>query len=193
MVALAALLVLAGCTATPTQPTPSSPPPDAGFTADLSAGRDELSITYRFENRSSADLVVLNQIPAPPAAADPNAVSIIGVDPPGRVQIAKRAFAKPADLDLAQAPTIGGVIVTPGGSVSERVQVNLPLRRQAPFDVGTGPPLPDPITEVVFCVGVLRLGDAPVATNDGHLVTLGETDATVAAQHQFCSDPYPMT
>jgi hypothetical protein len=189
---LALALALTGCAANPAEPpdpTPSGLAPDAAFTADIAAGPDGFKISYRLTNRSTEDLIALYG-PEPPTRPDRNAVSIIATAVPGRIQIAKRAFAKPPNYEEMQESMAGGVIVGPGASVAEQLFVPTPVRSIAPFANIDGVPLPDPITEVVFCVGVLRLREAQVASNDGSVVTVTESAATTSVQHLFCSAPY---
>lgn len=189
---LAVALALTGCAAKPGEPpdpTPSGPAPDVAFTADIAAGPDGFRISYRLTNRSTEDLIALSG-PEPPARPDRNAVSIIATAVPGRVQIAKRAFAKPDNYIETQESMAGGMIVAPGASVAEQLYVPAPTHSIAPFSTLDGHPLPDPITEVVFCVGVLRLREAHVASNDGSVVTVSESTATTSVQHLFCSAPY---
>jgi len=192
-VGLAVGLTLTSCAASrdePTDPTPSGPPPDAAYSVDIATGLAELDISYRLTNRSTEDLVVLNQMPAPPSPPNRDAVSVIGTSPAGRVQIAKRAFAKPDNVYEMQPSMVGGVIVGPGASVTETLRVPMPLQRIAPYRNDEGITLPDPVIDVVFCVGVLRLTEAPVATNDGMVVTVSESARTTSVQHLFCSAPY---
>jgi hypothetical protein len=189
---LAVALALTGCATTagePPDPTPSGPAPDVAFTAKITAGPGGFQISYRLTNRSTEDLIALYG-PEPPTRPDRNAVSIIGTAVPGRVQIAKRAFAKPDNYYENQFSMAGGVIVEPGASVAEQLYVPTPVLSIAPFPNIDRIPLPDPITEVVFCVGLLRLSDAHIASNDKGFVTVTESAATTSVQHLFCSAPY---
>ena len=125
------------------------------------------------------------------AQPDPNAVYVTGVTGTDRVQLAKRAFAMPdSGKTWVQAAQVGGVVVPDGQSVEESLVVPLPLTRRHPYgdDVGQGViTLPDPVREVVFCLGVLRAADAPPHPPGD--ITLPHLVSTTSVQHLLCSEP----
>lgn len=194
----AALAALLGPTACSSPAEPADPPatgtePSVEFTASVTVDGSRLRVEYRLENRSGEELIVLNRVPSYSAAGTPqqdaNAVYVTGVAGTGRVQVSKRAFAMPdTGMTWVQAPQVGGVAVPSGHSVQESLTVGLPLQRRHPYgdDVGEGViKLPDPVTEVVFCVGVVRAADVqpPVAGE----ITLPHLAAVAEVQHLFCS------
>jgi hypothetical protein len=196
-IGLVALLGSAACGASPGEP-PDPPatgePPAVEFTAKVSVEAQALRITYRLENRSGQALVVLNDVPAyngDNQIPDVNAVYITGRPDSNRVEIAKRAFAMPQGGVTWTHPTqVSGVIVANGDSAHEELVVPLPLQRHHPYgdDIGEGTiKLPDPISEVVFCVGVVPAAQAPAPS--GPKVTLPHLSSTTAVQHLFCSPP----
>src|SRR5215467_12557216 len=160
--ALIVLLTATACTARPTAAGPSGPDPEpaptgsspaADFTATIDQGVDNLLVDYRFANRSGADLIVLNRLPPWPDKPLAEAVFVVGVSPPGRVELAKRAFARPELGEAYREPLISGVFLGPGQSTSEQFSIPLPLRREFPY--GMGGELPSHIIDVVFCLGVI--------------------------------------
>ena len=199
---LAAVLGTAGCGSTPAEP-PDPPatgtPPAVQFSSAIEVRGQALHITYELVNTSGADLVVLNRVPAYTAAGaetqDPDAVYVTGGGPTGRVEISKRAFAMPdtEHKSWAQAARISGVTVQQGQSIGEELTVPLPLRRHHPYgdDLGDGSiALPDPVTEVVFCLGVVRKAEARLPSDaDDAPVTLPQLSTTTGVQHLSCSAP----
>jgi len=188
---LAALLT--GCSsgpAEPPDPPASGAPPAVGFTATVSVEGQSIHITYQLTNQSADELLVLSRVPGS-GKNDPNAVYVVGRTGTHVVEIGKRAFAMP-DTDKvswAQAARVGVVKLPPGESVGEQVTVALPLKRRHPYgdDYGDGAiTLPDPIEEVVFCVGVVRQSEAKGLAADD---TLPHLSSTTTVQHLFCSSP----
>ncbi|MEV0274670.1 hypothetical protein AB0H43_38355 [Hamadaea sp. NPDC050747] len=184
---LAALL--GGCSAAPAEPADppaSGAPPAVGFTAEVVVEGQSLHVTYRLTNQSPDELLVLNRVPG---AAD--AVYVVGRSGTHVVEIGKRAFAMP-DTDKvswAQAARVGVTKVPPGESVGEQLTVSLPLSRRHPYgdDYGDGTiTLPDPIEQVVFCLGVVRASEAKGLAADE---TLPHLSSTTSVQHLFCSNP----
>ncbi len=125
---------------------------------------------------------------------DRDAVYVTGADH-GRVVIAKRAFAMPDTTKVTwyAATQVAGTRLPPGGTVTEELTVPLPLRRRHPYgdDIGDGViKLPEPVKEIVFCLGVARSAEVTVYPS-GPLAqpVLPHLAGTVRGQHLFCSDP----
>lgn len=190
------------CTPAAEPPTsePTGPPPAVDFTASVTRDRDELRISYRLTNEDSAELYVLNRLPEHdgpgevyPARDD--WVYIIGRDG-GTAEIAKRAFDMPRTDRVAweAAAVIGATRLAPGEEVVEEFTVALPLTRRHPYgnDLGSGEiRLPDPVTSVVFCVGVV--GEAwQTMFSTPQLPIFEHTASTTRAQHVFCSASTPL-
>jgi len=182
-----ACLVVAGCSGAPAEPpdpVATGNPPKVAFTAEITPGRGALSITYQLTNQSPADLVVVNRL-----LPDANAVFVIG-QRDGRVQIGKRAFARPEDdkTDYATTPSTGGTVVGPGQSAGETFTVPLPLTRRHPY-ANDEIKLPDPVKDVVFCLGVLPRTAVPATTGPQGVVVVVHDKTTTTRQHLFCSPP----
>ncbi|MEU4626776.1 hypothetical protein AB0G04_43190 [Actinoplanes sp. NPDC023801] len=209
LLAGAVLLLTLGCAACTGQPSePADPPakgtpPDAGFTSTVETRGQALHISYELTNRSDAKLIVFNRVPAfSPSGSmveDPASVYVIGSEPEGRVQVAKRAFHQLESdrTDWTTTPLAGVSELEPGRSLREEFDVPLPLERRRPYgdDYGDGPvKLPDPVREVVFCVGAGRAADlpAPASPPGGSEFgpVLGHLPTVTAAQHLWCSEPF---
>jgi hypothetical protein len=179
--------LLAACSSTAAKepadpPAPAGAAPAADFQATVTADAGAIRISYTFTNKSNADLLVLNKV-----LSDPNAVYITG-RPGSQVQLAKRAFPMPETdrMSWAQAAQVSGSVVAPGASVSEQLVIARPLKRFYPYgnDFGYGEiKLPDPVKELVFCLGVVRSADVNGKTTVPHL------SSTTGVQHLFCSAP----
>jgi hypothetical protein len=202
---LALTLGCAGCTGQPSEPPDpqaKGTAPDAGFTSTVETRGQALHITYELTNRSDGELIVFNRVPAfSPSGSmveDPASVYVIGSGPEGRVQVAKRAFhqLESDKTDWAQTPLIGVTALAPGKALREEFDVPLPLERRRPYgdDYGDGPvKLPDPVREVVFCVGAARAADlptpaAPPGGSDFGPV-LGHVPKITEPQYLWCSPP----
>ena len=182
-----ACLLVGGCSgdpAEPPDPVATGTPPAVAFTARVKPGKEALSITYQLVNQSGADLVVVNRI-----RPDANAVFIVG-QRDGRVQIGKRAFARPADdkTNYATTPSTGGTVVGPGQSAGETFTVPLPLTRRHPY-ANDKIKLPDPVKDVVFCLGVLPRSAVASTTGPDGTVVVVHDKTTTTQQHLFCSPP----
>ncbi|MDQ4112198.1 MAG: hypothetical protein M3306_14030, partial [Actinomycetota bacterium] len=58
-----------------------------------------------------------------------------------------------------------------------------------PFDDDSVPELPDPVEEVIFCVGVLDLRDLYPKGVPAKVTGLAHSDSAADSQQIFCSDP----
>jgi hypothetical protein len=191
---LAAVLGAAGCgsppPSEPADPPATGTPPTVEFTATLAVEGQRLHITYRLTNRSGEPLIVLNRV----ADGDANAVYVTGRGGSGRVEVAKRAFAMPDTTrrTWAHPEHVSGVTLPAGQSVGEDLTVPLPLRRQHPYgdDIGYGTiKLPEPVKDVVFCLGVIREREAPPHESAGDTVTVAHLSGATRVQYLSCSAP----
>jgi hypothetical protein len=188
----------------PAGPLPTGPAtgstfgPGLSFSAEVSAPAGRLRVRYRLRNDGSAPVVALNGVPAADTiadpAVDPDAAYVTARDD-GVVEVAKRAFAFPAGVDPAAPYQLAGTVVAPGTDLTEEMTLALPLRGRSPYGaVAGGDRLPEPVTRVVFCLGVLPdtmiemrrdgTADRPV---------YGHMDFTATAQRLLCSEPVPLT
>lgn len=182
----------------PDDPAPSGPPPAVRLASASEQRGASLHISYELVNDSSEELVVLGRVPVDPQPGGaPGTAYVVGAEQDGRVQIATRVFGRPegARVSFAQAPTVGGTDVGAGGSTGGDVAVPLPLTRTHPYedDYGDGDvELPDPVRELVFCVGVIRKADLAGQTfrTDESGTVVPHLTAIAALQHLACSQPF---
>jgi hypothetical protein len=191
-------LICAACSRTPAEPADPSAKgaaPDVAFSATVTPKDGAIAISYRLTNRSSGELIVPNRVPAYGAAGtltpDPNAVYVTGGDDDEAV-LSKRVFPRPDTdkVNWATTPLTYGTIVAPGASVAEDITVPLPLTRRHPYgdDFGEGTiKLPDPITSVRFCLGVINRADLPTAPVKDGVLTVANSKAAASVQHLSCT------
>jgi hypothetical protein len=166
----------------PPDPQPTSAAPKVDFTADVDVRQNDVHVAYQLVNKSGGDLYAFKS----------DKVYATGHDN-GRVQLAQRAFAMPdGDVTWTQAVPADGVRVGDGQQITADLTVPLPLQRRHPYgdDYGDGPiKLPDPINDIVFCLGIVRASDVTVTVPAGTAITLPNLASTTAIQHLLCSEP----
>jgi hypothetical protein len=210
VLALAALLGVGGCAGSadewPDTP-PNTEPIRVAFTATVRVADGQAHVSYRVVNNEGSDLVVLNRVHTTRDGrwqTRPELVYVVGRDG-GRVEISKRALPQPPEtkINLYRSPTVGGTVLPAGGALTEEFAVPLPLTRSHPYgnDVGYGEvELPDPIVELVFCLGIVRepvaaglRSPAPSPVQDSATAEVMDeiphAGAVLTGQHLFCSDP----
>lgn len=210
---LGVLLATGGCQAPPVAEWPDvTPNPDpiaVAFNATVQVADQQIRISYQVTNNENVELIALNRVYRTHDGrwqTRPEFVYVVGKDG-GRVEIGKRAHAQPnpSNINLVRSPDMAGTVLAPGGTLTEELTLSLPLQRSHPYgnNVGFGEVvLPDPITEIVFCLGVIpgslatgyrspvpaTSADAsgPALTQAGHLPHAGDV---LDSQHLFCSEP----
>lgn len=183
----------------PADPKGAAAIPGVEFTASAEVVDDGVVVDYELVNGSTAKVYLPNRVGRGDdygrISHDAAFVYVTGAAH-GGVELAKRVFATP-DTDRkswGQPPTVAVTGVAPGDRVSESFTVPLPLERHQPWgnDYGYGEvSLPDRITRIRFCLGVLEAPLPPAAgiekDDDGQVVRHGNASNT--AQHLYCSDP----
>ncbi|GAB3969105.1 hypothetical protein V1634_20585 [Plantactinospora veratri] len=181
-----ALVILAGC-AEPYEDfepewTPTGVKPSASFDAEVAPRAAALDIRYTLRNQGTEPIVAYVGV-EDDAASHPEDVYVT-VRKDDTVEVAKRTFAIPPGLNVEAIGTIEGVVVPPGEEVSEEFSVHLPLRANRPYSSRFK--LPEPVREVVFCLGAVLQSEAaapkPGADGRGKYPLNGP-------QHLFCSPP----
>ncbi|MCF6376162.1 hypothetical protein L2K70_00920 [Nocardioides KLBMP 9356] len=208
---VAGVVLMAGCgdegepveTSTeggPGTPSQDAPRPDVDFVAEVTPGAEAIAVSWTLTNTSQARMLVVDRVPRASGAGlvqDPQATYVVGGE--GRlVQLTQRLYDEPeTTMSFAQPPTAGATELGPGETLQRDLAVPLPLERLSPWgnDLGDGPiELPDPVTSVQFCLGVLA-GDPQPSWGpgaEGDVVVLDHGSPAVAAQHVLCSDPTPV-
>lgn len=206
------MLVMTGCAdaveepvETPTQggpagPAQEAPRPDVDFTAEITPDADAVTVSWSLTNTGSEPLLVVDRAPRPSGAAvvyDPEAAYVVGGDD-GLVMISSQLFATPETdrMTWTQLPRAGATEVAPGATIERTLSMPVPFVRASPWgdDIGDGPiALPDPVTDLQFCLGVLAGEPQPAwgPGPDGDVVVLNHGSRAVAAQHVLCSDRVP--
>lgn len=212
--AAAALLLATGCAdaqedpAPPTstdggstEPAQEAPRPDVDFAAEVTPGAGSVAVSWSLTNTGGEPLLVVDRPPRASGASvayDPRTAYVVGGDD-GTVQVAQRLFDLPETdrMSWARLPRAGATELAPGATLDRELAVPVPLVRLSPWgdDIGNGPiELPDPVTGVQFCLGVLA-GDLQSSWGpgrDGDVVGLSHGSEAVAAQHVLCSDLVPL-
>ncbi|MBL0747033.1 hypothetical protein [Nocardioides baculatus] len=210
---LAGLLVVSGCSGSgeepvetsteggPADPGQDTPRPDVDFDVEVTPGADAIAVSWTLTNTGDRPLLVVDRVPRASGAGvvyDPQATYVVG-GADGLVEVASRLFDLPETdtMSFAQPPRAGASELAPGATVQRDLAVPLPLERLSPWgnDLGDGPiALPDPVTSVRFCLGVVAGQPEPswgVGRANG-TTTLEHGSGAVAAQHVLCSDPSPL-
>lgn len=183
--AVACLFALAACSEAQVDYEPEWKPttdsPSVSFSASVRRQGDLLAISYTLRNQGAEPVVAYIGVPGDAAS---HAWDVyVTARPGGVVEVAKRTFAIPPDVKADSVGEIEGVVLEPGVEFKEDFKVSLPLEGRRPY-VGAVK-LPDPVEQVVFCVGAVLQEDAasPKPADRGR----GKYPAN-GPQHLFCSE-----
>lgn len=178
-----------------------APRPDVSFDVEVTPGPSSIAVSWSLTNIGDEPLLVVNRLPRASGATvvfDPEVVYVVGGDD-GLVTISSRLFDLPETdrMDWVQLPQTGATEVEPGEVITQDLSVPVPLHRSSPWgdDIGYGPiELPDPITSVQYCLGVLTGEPQPTwgPGRDGDVVVINHGSQALAAQHLLCSDRVPL-
>lgn len=160
---------------------PTTDSPSVSFSASVRRQGDLLAISYTLRNQGAEPVVAYIGVPGDAAS---HAWDVyVTARPGGVVEVAKRTFAIPPDVKADSVGEIEGVVLEPGVEFKEDFKVSLPLEGRRPY-VGAVK-LPDPVEQVVFCVGAVLQEDAasPKPADRGR----GKYPAN-GPQHLFCSE-----
>ncbi|MEU6133879.1 hypothetical protein [Nocardioides sp. NPDC047086] len=161
------------------------------FESKIAAAGDGLEISYRVVNDADTDVYVVDSVPtyANGALQPPSADTVYVLGSGGsRAEASKRVFPLPDDKTFAQMPAVGWVRLAAGEEMERDVRVPLPLEEYRPFDDDSVPELPDPVEEVIFCVGVLDLRDLYPEGVPAEVTGLAHSDSAAESQQIFCSE-----
>ena len=185
--AVAALLVLAGCSAeayVDYEPAwqATGTQPDVALSAALMPQGDELAIRYTLVNQGEEPIVVYVGVPGDAASHSYDVFITAREDK--TAEIAKRTFAIPPGISADAVGTIEGIVIPGGEQFTEEFRIPLPLKGNRPYVSEVK--LPDPVTTAVFCVGAQLQSETPApkpAERGRGAYPLN------GPQHLFCSDP----
>lgn len=162
------------------------------FESEIVTAGDALEISYRVVNDADTDVYVVDSVPTytndalQPESAD--TVYVLGSGG-SRAELSKRVFALPDDKTFAQMPAVGWAKLAAGEEMKRNISVPLPLEEYRPFTDDSVPELPDPVEEVIFCVGVLDLRDLYPEGVPAEVTGLAHSDSAAESQQIFCSEP----
>ena len=212
-VVLAGMLVVTGCADSQEEPVETStnggpaeteqdtPRPDVDFDVEVTPRADAVGVSWTLTNTGEESLLVVDRAPRASGASvvyDPRVAYVVG-DDDGLVTISSLLFDAPETdrMSWAQPPRAGATELAPGATIRRELTVPVPFARASPWgnDIGYGPiELPDPATDVQFCLGVVAGEPEPSwgPGPEGDVVVLNHGGQAAAAQHVLCSDPTPM-
>ena len=184
----------------PAEPSQEAPRPDVDFEVEVTPGAESVAVSWSLTNNGEEPLLVVDRVPRASGGAvlyDPQVAYVVGSDD-GLVRVASQLFHLPETdrMSWAQLPRVGATELAPGARIERDLAVPVPLERLSPWgdDIGNGViELPDPVTSVQFCLGVVAGDPEPSwgLERDGDVVLLEHGDDTASAQHVLCSDPTP--
>jgi hypothetical protein len=131
--------------------------PEALLTASIEPRPDTLGIRYTLRNNGSEPLVAYVGVTGEAASHAWDVYVTARED--GVVEIAKRTFTIPPNVNADSIGQIEGVVVAAGAEFTEDFAVPLPLKARRPYT--TKAKLPDPVRKVAFCLGVVLQKEAP--------------------------------
>ncbi|WP_422771851.1 hypothetical protein ACN28C_01645 [Plantactinospora sp. WMMC1484] len=133
-------------------------PDDVGssFDAEITPRPEALAIRYTLRNQGAEPIVGYVGVEGDAASHAYDVYVTARKD--GTVELAKRTFAILPGVNADAVGTIEGTVVPPGEDVSEEFSVSLPLEGRRPY-VATVT-LPEPVRDVVFCLGVVMQSEA---------------------------------
>lgn len=170
------------------------PRPDVTADLEVVPGDDTVVVSYTVTNDGDVPLLLANRLPRVAGAGtsfDDTLAYVTGAGSDA-VEISQRLFPWPAgDVERAQAPQIGATVLEPGATVTVELAVPLPLERNQPFGDDLGDKtitLPDPVSRVSFCLGLLPRDVTDAAPDQDGVVLLGHGGAAVDLQYLLCSE-----
>jgi hypothetical protein len=161
--------------------------PDALLTASIQQRPDTLAIRYTLRNNGSEPVVAYVGVTGEAASHAWDVYVTARED--GVVEIAKRTFDIPPNVNADSIGQIEGVVLAPGAEFAEDFAVPLPLKARRPYT--SKAKLPDPVRKVAFCLGVLLQKEAPQPQPAADS-TRGRYPLN-GPQHLFCSEVVNLT
>lgn len=156
--------------------------PAVNFDATVAPRGEALDIRYTLRNQGAEPIVGYVGVEGDAASHAYDVYVTARQD--GTVEVAKRTFAIPPNVNADAVGTIEGVVIAPGEEFAEEFTVGLPLEGHRPYMSEVK--LSEPVREVVFCLGVVPQSEAaaPKPADDAR----GRYPLN-GPQHLFCSPP----
>ncbi len=181
----------------PADPAGGAADPGVDFRADVEVVDGAVRVSWRLENTTDAELLVVDGVPRPAGAGTRYDAGLAYVTGRGSgVLLSQRVFPWPDTDRMAwgQAPRAGVTRLAAGEELSRELTVPEPFARRHPFgeDLGDGPvALPADPDTVTFCLGVVAPPYPPALalSEDDGTTTIAHGNAAWDAQAQLCADP----
>lgn len=168
---------------------------DVTLTARVqSSGSARLVVDYTLTHSGSTDLVALDRVPADLGSAtlpddlDPEHAWVYVAD--GVARVSKQAFPSAPGVRFLAAPVTGGRALPPGGTLTGRASVPLPLTLDVPGDSFEAPrsPVGPDVRTWQLCIHVVER-TAPVRPSPGDPETLLVPVAAPEPGQLVCTPP----
>ncbi len=172
----------------------STPEPAPGvLDAEITTVGSSLRIAWSVTNVSGGDLVVFDdRRPDESPNAERYGAFVTAGHEDGTVEVARRLFPVPDDLEGVQAYGVAASTLPAGAKAEGREIVLLPLAYAPAAPAGGGDPLPDDPARVVFCVGVAPAADFPPSGQPEGYRFAVHNAGNVSRQSLLCSDPFDL-
>jgi hypothetical protein len=151
--------------------------PRVGLRATVAATRSGLGVDYVLTNADTVPVVAFTGLPAHDTTmlpvTDPDAVYVTTTRE-GFV-LSRRVVAPPQELDPAAYVAVRGVVLAPGESRAEHLDVVVPLTRRLPYAAADErrPTLVSAVRSVRVCVGAARRDQVEPAQPPGRSLAPG--------------------
>lgn len=170
-------------------------PVDAELDATVERVGSSLRIAWTVTNNSGEELVVFdNRRPDETGDTERYGSYVVGRDD-GSVEISRRLFPVPEDLEGVQAYGVTASLLAAESEASGREIVLLPPEYAPAAPEGGGDPLPDDPEEAVFCLGVAPADEFPASASEsapeGYRFAQ-HSPGNVGLQTVLCSDPFEL-
>jgi hypothetical protein len=177
-------------------PGDTAPAVDARLDVDVERVDTAVHVAWTVTNHGDEPLLVFDNRRGDEAEGELlQAAYVTGGDDGDRVEVSRRVFPVPDDLEGAQDYVVTAGELAPGASESYVDNVAVPPRYAPAASEGGGAPLPDDATTAVFCVGVAPVDAVapavPLVAAPGRF-SVPHSEDNAAAQTLLCSDPFDL-
>ena len=177
-------------------PGDTAPAVDARLDVDVERVDTAVHVAWTVTNNGDEPLLVFDNRRGDEAEGELlQGAYVTGGDDGDRVEVSRRVFPVPDDLEGAQDYVVTAGELAPGASESYVDNVAVPPRYAPAASEGGGAPLPDDAPSAVFCVGVAPVGAVapavPLAAAPGRF-SVPHSEDNAAAQTLLCSDPFDL-
>jgi hypothetical protein len=172
---------------------------DGGLDVEVERLDAGLRITWTLSNDGNAPLLVFDDFRGDEAPGEPvQGAFVTGGEGDGRgdgvVEVARRLFPVPGDLEGVQQYGVSASELAPGANATATENVVLPFSYHPAAPQGGGAELPDEPAQVVFCIGIGEPGavDASEMSGSAGRWFVPHNEANAARQTLLCSEPFDL-